>query len=346
MRLGERSLGAKTPTPRQGSAKTRLIVIVAVALILVAVAAVAAPLFATSSADFFSRYHLLNRRYVNLEHSAHEGIGCRDCHETDALRNGVELTAEFYAGLVNRGELPTYFKFQPPRNEACLKCHATDWSSDAERTSLIPHPAHTRVADETRPCVKCHKWTAHLETYMAKHKKMPFSGVCVAYGCHVGTKQSDQCFDCHHVLRQTAVVWKQRHQEVVRTVGQNGCLEVCHKVDQCQTCHTTGRLPKIDQMTIRVGLEEIERLHVRDGWTQKNHGPLALKSRKDCLLCHQSQGECQECHRDRPAFHGQDVTVWIGTHNRTTKDLNDPRCLECHKKPFCDECHKKFKEME
>lgn len=317
-----------------------------VAVVVVATAlAVAAPLIATSNADFFGRYHLLNRRYVNLENSAHVGIGCRDCHETDPVRNGLQLTAEFYTGMFTKREVPKYFAFRPPTNDACLKCHRTDWSSDASRTKLIPHPAHARVVAEKRPCVKCHKWTAHFETYMPKHKKMPFSGVCVSYGCHVGTKAPSQCFNCHHVLHNSVAQWKQAHPAVVKAVGENGCLESCHRVEQCQTCHTTGQMPQVAKPVIRTGVDAIERLHVKADWRLKTHGTQALLDRKRCLLCHQSEAECQECHRFRPAFHG-DPTTWIGTHNKIAKKVDSPRCLECHQRAWCDKCHKQFKEME
>lgn len=322
-----------------------MMALLAVVLVLGVSAAVAIPLAVTSSPDFFARYHLLNRRYVNLESSAHEGIGCRSCHETDPVTNGTQLVAEFYSGLFTRGEMPTYFTFEPPANEACLRCHESDWAHDAKQIESIPHPAHTRVSTETRQCVRCHKWTAHLETFMPKHKTMPFSGVCVSYGCHVGTKDKDQCFNCHHVLRQTAVTWKKKHPDVVSQVGQAGCLESCHEVGQCRMCHTTGKMPKITGLPIRTGLDAIEQGHVGDDWVTDGHGPAALRDRDTCLLCHQSQGECQECHRYRPAFHGK-PTAWIGRHSKVTKKVDDPRCLECHKKPWCEECHQQFKEME
>jgi hypothetical protein len=327
-----------------GARKSRVVAVVIGAVIVAAIVVIAIPLFATSSPYYFSRYHLLNRRYVNLESSKHADIGCRQCHETNPLVNGPQLVADFYRSLVTDEELPKYFLFGPPTNDACVKCHETDWSDNAARTKRIPHPAHGRVADETRECVKCHKWTAHLETYLDKHKQMPFSGVCVAYGCHVGTKQSDQCYDCHHVLEQTAAEWKTKHPEVVRTAGQSGCLESCHEVDQCQTCHTTGKTPEFNGLPTQIGTT-VETLHVQEDWVQKNHGPAALKNRGECLLCHQSQGECQECHRYRPAFHGQ-VTRWIGRHSKVAKSVTDPRCIECHKVTECEKCHDQFKEME
>lgn len=313
-------------------------------LVILVVTAVIVPLVQTSTPEFFARYHLLNRRYVNLSASAHEGIGCRACHETDALSNGVALISDYYTSMFNAGPTPTYFTFGPPTNEACISCHADDWSSSAERIDRIPHPAHDRVSTETRECVGCHKWTAHFETYLEKHKQMPFSGVCVAYGCHVGTKSTEQCFDCHHVLHEDAEQWKTSHVGVAARVGKNACLESCHTASECQQCHTTGTMPEFDGLPIEIGMKSIEVLHVRSDWTQNYHGTEALKARDRCLLCHQSEGECQECHLQRPAFHGSTDT-WIGRHKNSTDRIDDPRCIECHEVSWCNECHDQFKEM-
>ncbi len=327
-----------------GARTFRIVGIIAVVLaILVAVAAIVA-LVATSTPQFFSRYHLLERRYVNLEASAHEGIGCRSCHETQPVANGLALIGDYYASFFKTDDTPRFFQFAPPRNETCLKCHETAWSSDATRTARIPHPAHTRVASETRVCVDCHKWTAHLENYAEEHKEMPFSGVCVAYGCHVGTKDTDQCFQCHHVLHESGEEWRAEHPRVVEVAGENPCLESCHDVDQCQLCHTTGKRPEFSGVPIEIGMKAIEKLHVTPEWTTRYHGEEALKDKSKCLRCHRSQGECDECHRQRPEFHGEPLT-WIGRHQKYTKDINDPRCLTCHKKPWCEDCHKQFEEM-
>jgi hypothetical protein len=313
-------------------------------VLVVAVAAVAVPLVSTSTPGFFARYHLLNRRYVNLEDSAHEGIGCRTCHETAPLANGAALVADFYRSLVTSDPLPTYFAFGPPRREACLSCHENDWSDEASRTARIPHPAHQRVASETRDCVGCHKWTAHLETVMRKHKTMPFSGTCVSYGCHVGTKTTAQCVDCHHVLYQEGKRWDTTHRAVAKAIGENACLEACHQVAQCQLCHTTGQRPVFTGLTIEIGMKPIEALHVKKDWVAVYHGPEALKDQARCLRCHVSDAQCVDCHLERPRFHGSTAT-WIGRHAKATKRVDDPRCLACHDRAWCEDCHRQFKEM-
>ncbi|MGB4441411.1 MAG: hypothetical protein WBJ62_04225 [Coriobacteriia bacterium] len=316
------------------------------ALTAACVAAVAIPLASTSTPEFFSRYHLLERRYVNLEDSAHEGIGCRSCHETRPTANAVALVTDYYAGMISAGPTPKFFTFSAPTNDACLQCHSDDWGADSARTGRIPHPAHQRVEAETRPCTGCHKWTAHFEQpYLDQHKEMPFSGVCVAYGCHVGTKTTDECYDCHHVLHESSDSWRTEHAAVARKTGQNACVEACHTIDECQLCHTTGERPVFDGLPIETSMRSIEQLHVRDDWTEVYHGAEALAGRDRCLLCHQSQGECDECHLERPEFHGPTVS-WIGRHSDQSTGVDDPRCLECHERAWCVDCHDRFKEME
>ena len=335
-----------SPRPRPKVARVlRAVAIAAVLAVIAAALGVAVPLAMTSTPEFFSRHELREHRYVNLENSAHEGIGCRSCHQTRPVINGIELVGDFYVSMVETTDTPVFFSFAPPVNDACLACHSEDWTAESDSVSRIPHPAHERVSEETRACADCHKWTGHFESYMDKHEQMPFSGVCVAYGCHVGTKQTDQCFDCHHVLHESNEVWRTEHPTVMRETGQNACIEGCHTVKECQQCHTTGERPVFDGLPIEIGMKDIEALHVRDDWTAEYHGAEALKGRDRCLLCHQSEGECDECHLERPEFHGPTAT-WIGRHSKSTDDLDDPACLECHERASCDDCHRQFEEME
>lgn len=303
------------------------------------------PVIGVRSPAFYSQYHSLGSAYENLETSAHEGIACGQCHYDDRgfVVTRLAVAADFYTNIFAAEKTPRFVEFNPPPREACLECHEDGWSNDIKRTSTIPHPAHLRIASETRDCVKCHKWTAHQEAYMQKHKKMPFSGVCVAYGCHVGTKTAEQCFDCHHVLSDRAAQWKTEHPAAIKRIGGNACMETCHETTQCQTCHTTGKTPKFEGLVTRTGLNELEKAHIEDGWLT-SHGAQALKGQAICMECHVSDGECRACHTQRPKSHGS-VTTWIGTHSKQAKTEDEPRCLTCHKKPFCVDCHKQFKEM-
>lgn len=292
---------------------------------------------------FFSGYHSLSRNYQALQTSGHTDIACGQCHidSRGTVVSKLALVGDFYANIAKKDKAAVFVKFDSPSNEACVSCHREDWSEDSSQTATVPHPAHLRVLTEKRECVKCHKWTAHEEVYMQKHKTMPFSGVCVAYGCHVGTKTTEECDTCHHSLRTEGPKWSAEHPKVVGEIGANACFESCHDNAQCVLCHTTGKTPVFTGLATKTGLEAIETLHIKATWI-KQHGSVALKDESKCFACHVSDAECKDCHSIRPAFHGSTRT-WTGVHKNVSKD--ERRCLACHEKPWCEECHDAFKEM-
>jgi hypothetical protein len=324
--------------------RTSLIIkLVALGLVVVAVTMIGVAVFLTSSPAFFSRYKTLTRRYDTLQTSVHKGLACNECHTDQAgpVVHEIGLVGDFYTSFFSKSGEPRFTKMGKPPREACLKCHRGAWSYNAVRTAKVPHPAHLRVSTEKRDCVTCHKWTAHEETYMEKHKAMPFSGVCATYGCHAGWKKTNECDTCHHTLNPDKEAWKKLHPQAVEKIGANACLETCHEVAQCQLCHTTGKTPVFTGLTSQTGLKAIEALHTKPDWIQQ-HGTQALLDKSKCLVCHVSEGECQDCHALRPAFHGSTAT-WIGGHQVPGKQKE--RCLACHKEQECIDCHNQFKEM-
>ena len=324
----------------------RFVVWVAVAaVVVIVVVAVGVGLFAASRPAFFARYSSLQRNYNELQTSAHKGMACGQCHvdRRGPIVYEAALVGDFYRSLLGKAKYaPAFVSFGPPSKDACLTCHDYDWSMDSRKTMKIPHPAHLRVASEPRDCVTCHRWIGHEETYMQKHQAMPFSVVCASFPCHVGTKPAADCQNCHHILQADKGPWKAIHPQTVRAYGPNACLESCHTADQCRECHTTGKTPVFATQAVQSGVTAIEKQHVLSDWISK-HGAMALQDQSKCLLCHVSEGECQDCHSKRPAFHGSQAT-WLGQHQPLAK-ANQQRCLTCHQQPWCDACHKQFKEM-
>jgi hypothetical protein len=335
------------PLPRRATGfllRNKAFLVAAGAVFVVALL-VALPVASSASPGFFSRYHDFSKDYDTLQTSAHKGVACTACHvdQRGSVVHDLAVAGDFYASLIPGKQKSAIFTaFTPPTNEACLACHRNDWSDDASRTAKVPHPAHLRVASETRQCVTCHKWTGHDEATAKKHQTMPFSGVCVAYGCHVGTKKTDECANCHHSLDTGD--WKTDHPKVVQAVGANGCLETCHDISQCRQCHTTGTMPQINGVAVQSGLQAIQTAHVKSDWLQQ-HGGFAQADESQCMKCHVTDSECKACHAVRPAFHGSTAT-WIGQHKNVAKG-HETRCTAaCHQQPFCDACHKQFKEMQ
>jgi hypothetical protein len=326
-------------SPRRAS---RLVLWIGLAVVVAIVTAVAVALVFTSQASYFTKYRDLARRHTMLESSAHKDVSCVTCHadKRGPLVTDAELVGEFYGSLFEATPTLSVWKFSPPTSQACLGCHRYDWSDEASVTARVPHPAHLRVATETRDCVTCHKWVAHEETYQAKHTTMPFSAVCASFGCHVGVKQPTDCANCHHVLQEGVADWRTTHQATVRVVGPGGCLDKCHTADQCRQCHTTGVTPTFQSDFTTASSTAIGKQHVQSNWLSV-HGTLALADPAVCKTCHVSEGECQDCHSQRPAFHGS-PTTWLKAHQAL--GTNTARCLTCHQQSECDSCHAQFKQ--
>ena len=315
-----------------------LVGLVVVAIVL----AVAVPATLMSHPGVIGRIGEFSDNHTTLQASLHADLACGDCHVDSRGRalGTVAAVADFYRTVLSPETEPAYIDLAAPTADACRKCHMESWSDNAERTTRIPHPAHLRLSEETRDCVECHKWTAHLEDYLEEHKSIPFSGVCAAYGCHSGWKGMDECADCHHTLLDEPAQWQTGHADVVFARGDGGCLELCHEVNQCRMCHTTGETPftGLPEQTER---DVIETAHARPNWTRV-HGAVALEDQSVCSSCHISVGPCQNCHARRPDSHGAEGT-WISAHKDAVDD--DRQCVTCHERSYCDYCHDQFKEM-
>lgn len=320
---------------------TRVGIWVGAVLGIVLVGMVAVALVVTSEPSYLNRYHDLQRRYTTLQSSAHKGMACTTCHASKTgIAGVVARVGDFYGSLMGTPTAPTFTELAPPTDAACLACHAYDWSDQSARTAKVPHPAHLRAITETRDCVSCHKWTAHEETYQARHTTMPFSAVCASFPCHVGTKARTDCVNCHHVLQETRGDWRTTHPAVVRAQGPDGCIERCHTPQQCDECHTTGKSSTLPSSIPTADVVSVEQLHVKADWLSQ-HGTIALQDPVKCTTCHISEGECQDCHSIRPPFHDPRST-WLVRHKDLAKDIR--RCLTCHQQAFCDACHAQFKE--
>ncbi len=101
----------------------------------------------------------------------------------------------------------------------------------------------------------------------------------------------------------------------------------------CSTCHARSAM----------------QTHTRS-FVEKEHGPLSLADRADCLGCHEDTEEaCDDCHLSQaPDWHTDDFrnpalgTVEIREHIRIARIHRDS-CAECHNTTYmslCAECHR------
>ena len=138
---------------------------------------------------------------------------------------------------------PLFFKFGRPTNEACLACHEDDWSTEATRTAKVPHPAHLRVASETRDVREVPQVDgARRDATWQKHKTMPFSRRVRRLRLpRRAPSRPTSASTATTSLHETASSGRPSTPRSCRRAGTNGCLESCHEVEQCQQCHTTGK---------------------------------------------------------------------------------------------------------
>lgn len=338
-RMTERPHRWQLKTPKRGAIPWKIVAagVVAVAGLI----AVAVPLYATNEPSFYGRYQHFEERYQAWKTSSHRTVSCIQCHvgPADSVGYRASLVREFYTvrGKVRR---PAVAGLPPASAAACRQCHKDERTQDLKRLSQIPHPAHPDLAAETRDCVKCHKWVAHSEKYQERHKKIAFTGICMSFGCHAGTKKSTECRFCHHVQSFAAPKWRTLHPRIVQTRGENGCFDYCHKPKQCRTCHQTGKNPFEQKGSAPKQLTSLIAQHELPTWDAQ-HGKEAQIDEQRCFYCHGSEAACKDCHSRRPAFHGPKST-WLARHQKIGKKT--ARCLACHAKKDCDDCHRVFKE--
>lgn len=306
---------------------------------IIVLAAVAVPLYATSTPAFYGRYQRYAARYQAWKISSHKNVACMQCHIGNGLRQDAALVGEYYRSGPN-ARRPVFATLPPASSAGCRSCHKTDRAFDVARLMQVPHPAHPDLATETRDCVTCHKWVAHSEKYQAQHKKMPFTGICISFGCHVGTKKKSECRLCHHVQSIAPKQWRAVHPQVVVKRGENSCFDYCHKPTQCRQCHETGKNPFDEKGVAPKQLAGLISEHGLPTWLSV-HGKEAQADKERCFYCHGSAEACRDCHSRRPAFHGP-KSSWLGRHQKLGK--NKTRCLECHVQKDCNDCHRVFKE--
>ncbi len=246
-------------------------------VVLIVASAVVLPLLATSTPGFFSRYHLLNRRFVNLEGSAHEGIGCRTCHETQPVQNGVALVGDFYRSLVTSEPLPAYFKFSPPNpRRACSATRTTGRTrpprpsasrtrrtraSRRRRASASGATSGRRTSRRTWTSTRrCRSRACASRTAATSAPSRPTSASTATTCCSRRPRSGRQS------TRRSS-----RPPETPRASSR------ATRSSSARQCHTTGKVPEFTGLTLELGMKAIEELHVKPEWTPRYHGAEALK---------------------------------------------------------------------
>jgi nitrate/TMAO reductase-like tetraheme cytochrome c subunit len=198
-------------------------------------------------------------------------------------------------------------------------------------------------------CKSCHKLDMpHPAEFKKQHvggKKTP----AVCRNCH---NWKEMCSNCHHIGSSTPTGWVKVHGGSVNKNGAEGCVEKCHKKNDCVSCH---------QKRKAVPNSHKAKLFVRDYSAKAaQHAALYTKNADSCTYCHSGAAAelpnskfCTRCHGlkiPHPAGFGlkSDSTPAQkdngGQHAELLKNAQSalPKtCANCHKVNYCDSCHHK-----
>ncbi len=268
------------------------------------------------------------------------------------------------------------------------KAYATEGEAPGDDAPMYERLAHLPKVAEVGYCSTCHvvesfcmdchgmEMPHPVEFLEQTHPEFVAAQPEKCAMCHT-TEDPAFCDSCHHGTAsdwefQDDVVWgAAQHAEAVRTNGVPGCLETCHEISYCQTCHTElNPVPTshragewlrrpVDELGQHAvdAKNEITACEVCHGEGGPNsdfckgchtfdmphpqefkefHATTGRNNPAACANCHTFAELCSDCHHDGAV----DGRAWLRVHAETVNDKGAEGCFEkCHDKSFCVDCH-------
>lgn len=176
----------------------------------------------TMRSQFCSSCHEMAPEYNTWKASAHDKIGCVDCHIEPGIFNLMKdklgAMVQVYKHLTVSYDSPIEYPVEKKgliKNEQCLKCHSVNRLYVLPGDLIFDHSPH--LAQDIQ-CVQCHSGVAHgniTERKTSENAIIPFDDwnpkigseqvapkfanptmdTCVA--CHTKVGQGTACSTCH-----------------------------------------------------------------------------------------------------------------------------------------------------
>jgi nitrate/TMAO reductase-like tetraheme cytochrome c subunit len=264
--------------------------------------------------DFCMSCHLMSEPYELFAESAHQGLGCKACHQpTLVQRSAMALTqiVENPEEISAHAEVP---------NERCRECHV---EGDPEKWRIIAnsagHKAHLE-SDDPRlsglQCVECHSTSVH--------EFAPIDRTCAQSGCHEDRRlqlagMSDltiHCAACHSFVAPVVP------DSMVVGSGRSGIdAAVLPDTEECFSCHvmrTLVAMPDPDP---------------HRGSCAACHNPHEQAEPADAVEsctnagCHTDVDRVTPMHRGMQPGILEDCTYCHQAHDFS---VDGARCLDCH----------------
>ena len=161
-----------------------------------------------------------------------------------------------------------------PDTEACEKCHTTFRAVSPDGDLLIPHRAHVQVLEVE--CVVCHQDLVH--SVNSEGFNRPEMTTCLSL-CHDGEQATEQCTSCHT---------RKNTPESHASDDWLSVHGVMSETDDCGSCH--------DWTPDYCGECHQKRPATHVGNWKTLHAERASVHPKGCLVCHDEEAFCNECH--------------------------------------------------
>ena len=177
-------------------------------------------------------------------------------------------------------------------------------------SSFGPSAPDVFASPRNDACLVCHN---DLRTVSPK------GDLQIPHRAHVDILKME-CVECHDYLVH------ELNPSGAHTPTMSGCLR-CHDGDRakdtCTACHTGKAAPEN---------------HRAPDWPVVHAEKAADPA---CDSCHRWTDDwCADCHRRRPASHGDD---WRAVHGDRVKVRRG--CEACHEGPFCERCHGEYPQV-
>lgn len=267
--------------------------------------------------DFCMSCHLMQQPYELFAQSAHQGLGCKACHQPTLMaRTQMALTQI----VENPGEISVHAEVP---NERCAECHI---EGDPEKWRLIANSAGHKVHLESDDpslgglqCVECHSTSVH--------EFSPVDRTCSQSGCHDDKKillggmseLTIHCAACHSFLAPVAAA---ASADSLDPVGS----AIRPDQDECFSCHVMRELVEMPRPDPHEGVcsschnphtqttpaEAVESCATAGCHTEAEalspmHRGMQPGVLEDCTFCHQAHDfkvdgvRCIDCHQDLDA---------------------------------------------
>ena len=240
-----------------------------------------------------------------------------------------------------------------PGHPQCAECHDVQATTNCTmcHTSADPKPVAPITEYSIRfshcdhlvrgklECATCHQ---NLDQPLEVDRVGHFPNMAECMTCHDQRQVKNECLTCHTseerlIPKDHVVTWLQQHGAVASFEEESRCL----------TCHGQPKSPAKDCQSCHNG-DQIFFPHPRNYIAR--HGQDAHLSDLRCMTCHETQSDCNSCHRQMnvlPADHFR--PGWVsgneGGEHGTQAQFDLESCMSCHdspkQEPVCARCHGK-----